>query len=102
VRGPVAGVRAVKVVCCVARQSLRESKGRTNIRPFKFAVIAPGFIQREVAVPHSTRLLSFTFSASRYTCPPISLNFCDIAAMPSSMVPAIAIPTPVGSFSVAA
>ena len=43
--------------------------------------------------PHNTRLLSFTFSASRYICPPISLNFSLILAMPSSMVPDIDIPT---------
>jgi TIR domain len=52
--------------------------------------------------PHNTRLLSFTFSASRYTCPPISLNFCDICAMPSSITPDTDIPTEAGSFSVAA
>jgi hypothetical protein len=52
--------------------------------------------------PHNTRLLSFTFSASRYTLLPISLNFWLIAAIPSSMVPCIDIPTLCGSFSVAA
>jgi hypothetical protein len=31
----------------------------------------PGY---DLRPPHNTRLLSFTFSASRYTCPPISLN----------------------------
>src|SRR4029450_10167271 len=46
--------------------------------------------------------LSFTFSASRYTLEPISLNFWLIAAMPSSMVPDTHIPTLAGSFSVAA
>jgi hypothetical protein len=51
---------------------------------------------------HNTRLLSFTFSASRYTLLPISLNFSLILAMPSSMVPFIDIPTAAGSFSVAA
>jgi hypothetical protein len=51
---------------------------------------------------YNTRLLSFTFSASRYTLLPISLNFCDIFAIPSSMTPDIAIPTAAGSFSVAA
>jgi hypothetical protein len=51
---------------------------------------------------HNTRLLSFTFSASRYTLDPISLNLALIAAMPSSMVPLTDIPTPAGSFSVAA
>ena len=52
--------------------------------------------------PHNTRLLSFTFSASRYTLLPISLNLALIAAMPSSMVPDTDIPTLAGSFSVAA
>src|SRR5260370_31508593 len=37
------------------------------------------------ASPHNTRLLSFTFSASRYRSLPISLNFCDISAMPCSL-----------------
>jgi hypothetical protein len=54
------------------------------------------------AVPHNTRLLSFTFSASRYTLLPISLNLALIAAIPSSIVPDTDIPTLAGSFSVAA
>jgi hypothetical protein len=56
----------------------------------------------ERSVPHNTRLLSFTFSASKYTLDPISLNLALIVAMPSSMVPDTDIPTPAGSFSVAA
>jgi hypothetical protein len=51
---------------------------------------------------HNTRLLSFTFSASRYTSAPISLNLALICAMPSSMVPLILRPTLAGSFKVAA
>jgi len=75
----------------------------------KEARLSPGLLhrlamrlwKREVA-PHSTRLLSFTFSASRYKLSPISLNFALIFAMPSSAVPLIDIPTEFGSFSVAA
>jgi hypothetical protein len=64
------------------------------------ARVKPG--HDEERVPHNTRLLSFTFSASRYTLLPISLNFWLIAAIPSSMVPDTDIPTLAGSFSVAA
>jgi hypothetical protein len=46
------------------------------------------------AQTHNTRLLSFTFSASRYTCPPISLNLALICAMPSSITPLTDMPTP--------
>src|SRR4051812_167048 len=56
----------------------------------------------EEPVSHNTRLLSFTFSASRYTLLPISLNLALICAMPSSMVPLMFSPTDAGSFSVAA
>jgi hypothetical protein len=66
---------------------------------FVDARVKPGHDERRA---HSTRLLSFTFSASRYTLLPISLNFSLIFAMPSSMVPAMLIPTAAGSFSVAA
>jgi len=95
--------------------------GRAFARPFAFpmdARVKPGHDEEraafpmdarvkpghdeERAPPHNTRLLSFTFSASRYTLLPISLNFCDICAMPSSITPDIAIPTAAGSFSVAA
>src|ERR1700742_2745634 len=61
---------------------------------------SPGHDEHQV--PHSTLLLSFTFSASRYTLLPISLNLALICAMPSSMVPEIDKPTVVGSFRVAA
>ena len=41
----------------------------------------------------SALLLSFSFSASRYTALPISLNLALIWAMPSSMVPLMVMPT---------
>ncbi len=56
----------------------------------------------ESGLQDNALLLSFTFSASRYTLPPISLNLALIWAMPSSMVPLMVMPTVVGSFSVAA
>src|SRR6185437_3651727 len=65
---------------------------------------SPAFVRNidESAHLHSTRLLSFTFSASRYTLEPISLNLALMLAMPSSMVPEIDRPTLAGSFKVAA
>jgi hypothetical protein len=65
------------------------------------ARVKPGH-DEERAVPHNTRLLSFTFSASRYTLLPISLNLALICAIPSSITPDTDNPTPPGSFSVAA
>jgi hypothetical protein len=80
---------------------------------------APWFETRSLAAlltmrlkPHNTRLLSFTFSASRYTLLPISLNLALIFAIPSfakasegrpsSRTPLTDIPTEFGSFNVAA
>src|SRR6202790_4471593 len=64
--------------------------------------LAVGMVKDSWGNSHNTRLLSFTFSASRYTLLPISLNLALICAMPASMVPLMFSPTPVGSFSVAA
>src|ERR1044072_6803890 len=67
----------------------------------------------QVEIRHQIALLlSFTFSASTYTCSPICLNFSLICAIPafatassgkpSAITPATVIPTEFGSFSVAA
>ncbi|MGY3533662.1 hypothetical protein ACVISU_006430 [Bradyrhizobium sp. USDA 4452] len=77
---------------------------KTGLSPGLFAfdgcpAQGPGMTSGE---SHNTRLLSFTLSASRYRFSPISLNLALIVAMPSSMVPEIDAPTPVGSLSVAA
>src|SRR6266850_3502895 len=85
----------------------RQKRDHSNLRLNKGAVPDTGQIVGhcglgQCAAPHNTRLLSFTFSASRYTLLPISLNLALIAAMPSSMVPDTDIPTLAGSFSVAA
>jgi len=99
---------------CRSRMSLRSSrlrlldatfaKKKPGARPaFHFqmdARVKPGHDERRA--PHNTRLLSFTFSASRYTLEPISLNFALICFMPSSAVPLIDMPIEFGSFSVAA
>ena len=83
-----------------------EARKKPGFRPALLflmdARVKPGHDEREGRRPHNTRLLSFTFSASRYTLLPISLNLALICAMPSSMVPEIDMPTAAGSFSVAA
>jgi hypothetical protein len=82
---------------CGQRSDVKKPGFRPTIRIRMDARVKPG--HDEEGGDQSTRLLSFTFSASRYTCPPISLNLALICAMPSSITPDTDIPTP---FSIAA
>jgi hypothetical protein len=61
-------------------------RGRKQKRPGE----CPAFHSVENAAFYSALLLSFTFSASRYTLSPISLNLAYICAMPCSLLLSVA------------